>query len=274
MDYLDLVVCNFCSGEANSVMSRAASAEYEEIGAMNRRHMISAITLALTSALLYPGTIRAAERPILAELFTSQGCSSCPPADAVLGDLAKRPDVLALSFHVDYWDNLGWKDPFSLSLATARQHHYAQILGSSSYTPQLVVDGRAEAVGSDRRSVEALLVAQRRAAAQAVIQERNGRFDIHIDGAVGQKNAIAAQILLVTFDAAHRTPVRAGENGGRSLQTYNDVRSLRSVGVWRGEPVALEAAREGTELGERTAVIIQSEDGVVWALATTPAHAY
>jgi hypothetical protein len=237
---------------------------------MNKKHMMTAAALALTGALLFPGTSRATERLLLAELFTSQGCSSCPPADAVLGALARRPDVLALSFHVDYWDYLGWKDPFSLRLATARQRHYAQIFGGNSYTPQLVVDGRAEAIGSDRSSVEALLSIQRHPAVRAAIRELSGRFDIHVDGFTGPKNAVAAEILLVTFDAEHRTPVHAGENGGRYLQTYNDVRSLRSVGVWRGEPIQLDTTREGDEVGERTALIVQSEDGAVWALASTP----
>jgi len=107
----------------------------------------------------------ATERPVLIELFTSQGCNSCPPADALLGELAQRPGVLALAFHVDYWNGLGWSDPFSSKLATARQNDYAQRLGKRSiYTPQLVVDGAQDAVGSDRAGVTALIDAARRRA--------------------------------------------------------------------------------------------------------------
>ena len=107
--------------------------------------------------------LHAGERPIVVELFTSEGCSSCPPADALLAELAGRPDVLALSFHVDYWDRLGWKDPFSSPDATRRQHGYADLLGLATvYTPQMVVDGRWQAVGSDRSEVEQALGSARR----------------------------------------------------------------------------------------------------------------
>ena len=106
---------------------------------------------------------RAGERPILVELFTSEGCSSCPPADALLAELASRPDVLALSFHVDYWDRLGWKDPFSSREASQRQNRYAALLDLATvYTPQIVVDGGWQAVGSDRADVEHALDLARR----------------------------------------------------------------------------------------------------------------
>jgi hypothetical protein len=234
--------------------------------------IVVASLLALGGVALNAGAAQAAERPVLAELFTSLGCSSCPPADALLGEFAQRPDVLALSFHIDYWDGLGWKDPYSLHLATSRQRQYAEALGGQSYTPQLVVDGQAETVGSNRRAVETLLHGRHEDAVPAAIQEHGGQFDIRVDGA-RRKDSDEAAILLVTFDAMHKTPVRGGENGGRLLDTYNDVRSLRRIGEWRGEPVTLTVPRESAEIGERAALIVQSEDGTVRALAATPAGA-
>lgn len=103
---------------------------------------------------LSPIAAVAGERPIVVELFTSQGCSSCPPADALLNELSKgRRDVLPLAFHVTYWDNLGWKDSFSLQAATQRQGRYGQRFGDGSYTPEIVVDGAAGMVGSRRGDV-------------------------------------------------------------------------------------------------------------------------
>src|SRR6266436_9577330 len=105
---------------------------------------------------LYPAAALATERPVVVELFTSQGCSSCPPANAYLNELSKgRRDVLALAFHVTYWDRLGWKDPFSLPAATERQGRYGHRFGDGSYTPEIVVDGSVGLVGSHRDEVNA-----------------------------------------------------------------------------------------------------------------------
>src|ERR1700704_309491 len=103
---------------------------------------------------LAPVAAQSAERPVVVELFTSQGCSSCPPANAYLNEMVKqRRDVLALAFHVTYWDRLGWKDPFSMEAATDRQAVYGRRFGDGSYTPEIVVDGAAGMVGSDRGEV-------------------------------------------------------------------------------------------------------------------------
>jgi len=179
-------------------------------------------------------------RPVLVELFTSQGCSSCPPADALLGELAKRPDVLALAWHVDYWDGLGWKDKFSSADATHRQYDYARRLGLDSvYTPQLVIDGTAEAVGSNAGAAEAAI---RTAAARPVDGPRlalaaspdgTGRIEL------GDGPKQAASVWLIGYDRAQTTPVGRGENAGRSLTEYQIVRRATRLGSWSGAAAAL-----------------------------------
>src|SRR5580700_5273114 len=111
--------------------------------------------LLIASALLASASVAsAASRPAVVELFTSQGCSSCPPADAYVGELAQRGDVLALTYHVQYWDDLGWRDRFGLPAATSRQSVYSRALRLATvYTPQVIIDGSGDFVGSDRRSI-------------------------------------------------------------------------------------------------------------------------
>ena len=189
--------------------------------------MIKLLVLVLSLCLTVGITAaRAGERPIVVELFTSEGCSSCPPADALLGELASRPGVLALSFHVDYWDQLGWKDPFSSSQATQRQNRYATLLHLATvYTPQIVVDGRWEAVGSDRADVEHALD-------RARSEHREVPVTLALDHGQAQiklgpsSNAAAAAVLLIGFDRRHVTAVKRGENGGRTLAHVDVVRGV------------------------------------------------
>ena len=120
--------------------------------------------LFLVAGLMMCGAAQAqmSSRPVVLELFTSQGCSSCPPADAYIGELSQHKDVLALSFHVDYWDGLGWKDPFSLAISTERQQLYSAARRRASvYTPQVVIDGMDEFVGTDRRNIGQALATAR-----------------------------------------------------------------------------------------------------------------
>src|SRR5579885_1801861 len=132
---------------------------------MSMRSATAALTLGVLFAAAAvsdePVPTTVVDQPVVLELFTSQGCSSCQPADALLGKLAKRRDVLPLAFHVDYWDYIGWKDPFASPEATARQQRYKEALGNRFlYTPEMVIDGRADATGSDRASVSKLLRAE------------------------------------------------------------------------------------------------------------------
>jgi hypothetical protein len=208
-------------------------------------------------AALTPGAVLAAERPVVVELFTSQGCSSCPPANAFLNELSKQPsDVLALAFHVTYWDYLGWKDPFSLPVATDRQAQYGRRFGDGSYTPEIVVDGAAGLVGSYRDEVNSAIAKARTqnvTAAEVNLVARDGKASIDIGAGKG-----AARVMLVGFDREHVTAIGRGENRGRTMAEANIVRSFRPIGQWNGAPVHLE---ERLPDGEQVAVILESADG-------------
>jgi hypothetical protein len=170
-------------------------------------------------------------RPAVVELYTSQGCSSCPPADALLGELARRPDVLALAFHVDYWDDLGWRDRFELPAAAQRQRQYARQLGSASvYTPQMVVDGTADVVGGDAAGV-ARLIASPRASVPVQISTRDGELLVSVAAANGMP---AAEVTLLSYLPQAQTAIGRGENAGRALREYNIVRSCAALGRWQG----------------------------------------
>jgi hypothetical protein len=208
-------------------------------------------------AALFPFAAVAAERPVVVELFTSQGCSSCPPANAYLNELSKgRRDVLALAFHVTYWDRLGWKDPFSLPAATQRQEVYGRRFGDGSYTPEIVVDGASSAVGSDRHEVGSAIDKAKRGsqtAASVSVTKNGGQVSIEVGSGSGR-----GKILLIGFDREHSTAIPRGENGGRTLTEANVVRSIRSVGDWSGSPLRLS---EQFPEGQDVAVVLEAPDG-------------
>ena len=214
--------------------------------------------LALILAVAAPVAARA-DKPVVVELFTSQGCSSCPPADDYLRSLASAGDaVLPLAFHVTYWNQLGWSDPYSLEAGTARQRLYARLLGQRQiYTPQMVVDGRWQAVGSDRAAVGRLIRAAASEADAVNIEARRDGGDLRIDIGASTTGA-RGRVLLVGYDPEHRTAIGRGENGGRTLIEANIVRSLDIAGEWRGEKLGLQVPLGA---GDRFAVLLQGEDG-------------
>ena len=203
----------------------------------------------------------AAERPVVVELFTSQGCSSCPPADALLATLADRPEVLPLAFHVDYWNRLGWVDPFSSAWATARQGAYAAQMGSSQvYTPQAVVDGGRDVVGSNRAALDSAIAEARSGPSVPLTLTAS---DAALQVAVGPAAPADAVLWLVGFDDRHETPVRRGENAGRTLVDRNVVRSLTRLDGWTPGGTIAAARPEG----DRAAVLLQAADGRILGAA-------
>ena len=171
----------------------------------------------------------AATARAVVELFTSQGCSSCPPADAVAGRLLANPQVLVLSFHVNYWDDLGWKDPFSSANSTDRQYAYMRALGERSvFTPQLVVNGTQSLVGSQESAVQRAVASAGKVdfPIQAELSPQpDGSLTLTLDGP-----AMPGEIWEARY--VHRTVTRihGGENSGRELETFNNVTHFRPIG--------------------------------------------
>jgi hypothetical protein len=194
------------------------------------------------------------QNPAVVEIFTSQGCSSCPPADANVRALAGRPDVLALSFAVTYWDRLGWKDTFGQDIFTRRQSDYERPLRESGpFTPQVVVDGRMDTVGNNRADIEKLIAQSNRSGGPSVQLASDA---VSVGAGKGDAN-----IWLVRYDPRTvSVPVNRGENAGTTLQVRNAVRELVNLGHWSGG-AALYKVPKQRESGLKTAVLVQTRNG-------------
>ena len=224
--------------------------------------------LALPFLLVGASPLAPGGRPIVVELFTSEGCSSCPPADALLVELAGRSDVLALSFHVDYWDRLGWKDPFSSPAATQRQQRYADLLGLATvYTPQIVVDGKWQAVGSDRADVKHALDLARRKHREVPVTLVLDHGQAHIKLGPGG-DAASAAVLLIGFDLRHVTAVKRGENGGRTLVHVDVVRGIEEMARSGGGEIEAPIPWHS----DRIAAVVQAADGRILGVAVQDAE--
>jgi hypothetical protein len=216
--------------------------------------------LAAAIGVLMPALAAAqpAGRPVVGELFTSEGCSSCPPADAKIAELARtRPDLLLLTFHVTYWNYLGWHDPYSFDAATQRQRRYVALgVSPEVYTPAFVVDGKLDVVGSDPAAVDHVV---RQA---ALSEETAARVNVQ-RGAAGLIVSVGAgtgdgTVLLIGYDRLHETHVGRGENSGRTLEEANIVRSMSVLTEWSGKPVHLQVPYPP---GQDVAVLLQRDDG-------------
>lgn len=227
------------------------------------RGLLSAFALSLT--LLGPAIVPAlAEEPPVSgvvELYTSQGCKACPAADSALAEFAKRPDLLALAFHVDYWDYLGWRDTMASPDNTLRQKLYGKRFGARSmYTPQAIVNGRAQFNGAKAQEIENALGAQARngeAPNVAITTKRMGD-SLMIEVADGNlPEGHKAHLMLVGFDGAMVVPVKTGDNEGQTLSYVNAVKSMRPIGVWKGPAMHVELPWVSIEDNMGAAVILQ-----------------
>jgi len=183
-------------------------------------------------ALVMGAQMAVADGPIVVELFTSQGCSSCPPADAFLGELTKRDDVLPLALHVDYWDYLGWKDEFADPAHTVRQRAYSAAAHKRMiFTPQMVIGGVHHVVGN--RPGEALSVidaAREPTVVDVTLVRENGQ--VSVTASTDQPDDLTVQ--LVEFDSAQDVVIKRGENAGKTITYHNVVRNWTVLGTWNG----------------------------------------
>lgn len=218
---------------------------------------------ALLAAMLVSTVAVAEDAPVVVELFTSQGCYSCPPADELLGELAERGDVLPLAFHVTYWDRLGWPDTLGLEAGTARQEAYARSLGTGRmYTPQMVVQGQIDVVGSQRsRVMRAIEIVAENQATDGVVLSID---DDHLN--VGTGKPLAAIVWLAAYDDVNEVAIDRGENAGKTITYHHSVRELTELGRYDGNPLTtdLPLARLAADGRDGAAILVQREsDGAI-----------
>ncbi len=217
------------------------------------------LVIGLLGLVLAPAGAQAGLKAVV-EIFTSQGCSSCRSADFYFAQLAEREDLLALSFHVDYWDYLGWRDTFALPENTARQAEYAEAYGSRRiYTPQMIVNGMVPLVGGDKAVAEAAIA---EADLPVPVEMRKGSGTVKIEvGARPLPGARRTTIRLVLFSSEEKIGITRGENAGSTLQYRNVVRAMRPIGMWDGGAVRITLP-ENELIGDGVdgcAVIVQEE---------------
>ncbi len=252
---------------------------------MNYRH-ITIAAAALCTALSAPLTARAEPRAVI-ELFTSQGCSSCPAADKLLGELAQDPSLMTMSLPVDYWDYLGWKDTLALHGHTLRQRAYADARGDREiYTPQVVVNGIVQALGSDKAAIEKAIAQTRSTATPltlpVMIAVADGKVTVNVPAGEGEhRNAQQnAEVWLCPVTGKAPVTVGRGENSGKTLTYSNVVRRWVKLGDWSGKAASFTVPLADIPKGEyslqdinRLNVVVQSggsaKPGLMLGAATT-----
>lgn len=222
----------------------------------------SAVLFSPTAHAQAPGT--SSQVKAVVELFTSQGCSSCPAADALLGRLAKRDDIIAISLPVDYWDYLGWSDTLARPEFTARQKAYAKVLGDGMvYTPQAVINGLAGVNGSNESRIDQAIDATSAVFSASRVPVRlavdGGKLVVDIDPAPKGAPAREATVWLVAIASSVKVPITKGENRGRTIVYSNVVRAMMPIGTWTGKAMAVQLDRHSFMHGttDRCAVFVQ-----------------
>ncbi len=222
--------------------------------------MIRSLSALLFAALAFGPSAQAGEDPVVVELFTSQGCSSCPPADALMRSLAAREEVIGLALHVDYWDYIGWKDHFALPGHTDRQQGYARVAGRSMiYTPQMIVAGREDVRGADAAALEKVIAAHRAAPDPVRVRARvaEGRVSVAVEPLERAVEG-SVEVILVRYAPLRHSSIKRGENAGRSFDYANVVESWETLGMWDGRSAA---SFEAAYAGEASGVVLIQHTG-------------
>jgi hypothetical protein len=222
-----------------------------------------AVALSLCAISVGAGPVR---RPVVVELYTSQGCASCVPADALLAKLTKRADVIPMSLSVTYWDMLGWKDTLASETYTRRQKAYAEAMGHSAvYTPQIIVDGTSDIVGSREQAVLAAIDSRARSGdgddVPVSLRETPDSLHIAIGATADRGIKTPATVWMFHLKSAATVAIGGGENDGHTMTYHNVVGDLKAVGQWKGEPLAIDLPRSGMEGLPHDGVIVTVQSG-------------
>lgn len=278
----DMHVFNAPLRPCPSARLRAAVRGPAGFGSVEPLMRAAAACIALAMAGLFAGPAAAGDdtvRPIAApraviELFTSQGCSSCPPADKLMGEFAERADVLGLTLAVDYWDYLGWKDTLAKHGHSLRQKAYAKLRRDSKmFTPQAVVNGRVMAIGSDRAMLERTLATIDKPAVPVEIAARDGR--IHVTVGRNPGGALSGEVWLCPVASKMDVDIGRGENEGTKISYHNVVRGWIKLGDWNGGEARFDTALRAQSFdADSVAVLVQSgsstEPGPILGAALLP----
>jgi hypothetical protein len=214
-----------------------------------RRRALGLGLAGLTAPYVVGSSARAAQSSVLVELFTSQGCSDCPPADKLAGELKARPGIHVVSLNVDYWDYLGWHDTLGKAQYSQRQQEYARVRGDNDvYTPQMVINGEAHAVGSNRMTVEAAIAAAQASARYILVSvsAAGGMIEVSVGEAAGENGTLWLMGIAPDVNVA----IGRGENAGANITYHNVVRNLVSAGSWDGSAKTFSMAHDAVIGGD------------------------
>ena len=234
------------------------------MGAIRGKRLFSATTLV---AACLAAAMPAVAKPLgVVELFTSQGCNSCPPADAALGRFVQQGNLVVLAYHVDYWDYLGWKDTLGSRANTERQYAYAKAFGSSQvYTPQAVINGSVHVIGSDLAGIEnAIGTTSKEAGVMSVpvtMTQSGKQITVSVAAAKKPPLALHGEVWICSISKAILISIARGENRGKELTYYNVVRNLVKVGDWNGNPGSWSVPLDSVEHEGVDAAVAYVQDG-------------